>query len=210
MHRFGLVGLLGLFGLACGSSTSDPSTSVSPLNGCLYTFQVTITDGPSAGLNMNGVLVLFETEPGVLEGRFATADGQSIEVGGGETTGADGSIGLVFDRGDGKVIVGQGPMAQAISSCATQGPIQGVAVGPTISADNMVSDRGTWIGTPSYTITGGIKRGSTGSTDIVVNVPPEVIQNCNSHPADSSCFQRFCDAQHAGTFVPESLSCNSN
>ncbi len=137
-----------------GDSQPDPAASEAQIqsidvDGCTFNqFQLDITEGPSAGLTVEGKLFLAKdaSTAGGLSGGFLW-NGQHVAVTGAYT---DDNIALHVDLGDGRFVEGYGPITGG-NYCAA---VEGVALGPTSAPDNSDPakfDQGHWLAlSPDY------------------------------------------------------------
>jgi len=133
-----------MFGAVCDPGEETGDRPESHVMVCDYdTFEAEITDGPSAGLRLEGHLMIFRDRPtGEFTGILRTPEGAEVFA-----TGAlykSGDISLTFHTEAGYVM-GLGRVGD--SFCKEGAMIEGVAIGPTIAADNALesSDRGHWL-----------------------------------------------------------------
>ncbi len=136
--------LCGIFGAVCDPGAEMGDRPESHVMVCDYdTFEAEITDGPSAGLRLEGHLMIFRDSPtGEFTGILRTPEGGEVFA-----TGAlyqSGDISLTFHT-EGGYVMGLGRVGD--NFCKEGAMIEGVAIGPTITADNAIesSDRGHWL-----------------------------------------------------------------
>jgi hypothetical protein len=111
--------------------TTEPISNAP--NQCTFGFTAAVYHGPSAGLELNGELVLDFDPEGRVDGTLTTLDGDIAVVG--QATGR--ALHVLFDLGDGKYISGYGNADSDVRDCAFT-TIVGPFVGPYLS------DVGAW------------------------------------------------------------------
>lgn len=154
-YSFGACALLcAAFGVMCDRGDEGGERPESHVAVCDYeTFEAEITTGPSAGLRLAGKLMIFRDSPtGEFTGILRTADGEVLTTG---ALFASGDISLTFHTAGGYVM-GLGRVDDAF--CEPGAMLEGVAIGPKISADNdlAVSDSGHWLlNTPTVLLDDG-------------------------------------------------------
>jgi hypothetical protein len=144
-YKFVLPLFAALIAAACDSNPEpDPKPASEQLSVCHFdSFEVEVTQGPSAGLKLAGELAAVENEvTGRLYGALETDSG-SIPWTGQYSPG--GRISVAFQVDAQTVISGVGPIAGSL--CADGAPIEGIAFGPTVAASYGVegTDVGHWI-----------------------------------------------------------------
>ncbi len=93
---------------------------------CMRQFEMTVRQGPSAGLQLAGTLVLnVEPSGSINKGSLVLESGGEVRVTG-QVTGR--AINLLFDIGDGRLLFGVGTLENYISLCT--GAMGGPLVGP--------------------------------------------------------------------------------
>jgi hypothetical protein len=206
MKRFSIVWMAGALLLAAGcdgaTAETEPEVQEGTLAACAFeTFEVELTDGPSAPLKLSGTLYLVAASPeadGEFRGLFET-DGGEYAVTASHTEKGDISVTVMLDEGQ---VVGLGHVEKL---CESDASIEGVAVGPTVSADSMIdgTDHGHWLlfgGLPTlvtYQLTPYLGEDSTGTS--IIKIPTNEV--CKVDEADkASCYETFCKAQKAGHY----------
>lgn len=152
-HKFNAILAFCLCVVACGDGSTETNTTPNDPNlsgtesvdvdGCTFEhFELDITQGPSAGLKVEGKLLLAKdaSTAGALSGGFLW-NGQNVLV-----TGAysDDNVSLHVDLGDGRFVEGYGPIQNG-DYCKV---LTGVALGPTAASDNADPtkfDQGHWL-----------------------------------------------------------------
>ena len=142
------------FGVFCDPADGGEEARESHVMVCDYdTFEAEITAGPSAGLRLEGHLMIFRERPtGEFTGLLRTPTGEEVFA-----TGAlykSGDIALTFHTEAGYVM-GLGRVGDNFCKAGTM--LEGVAIGPKLAPDNALdlSDSGHWLlNTPSLLLDG--------------------------------------------------------
>lgn len=153
-HVLGAIGCAA-FGVFCDPADDGDDQPERHVMVCDYdTFEAEITDGPSAGLRLEGHLMIFRERPtGEFTGLLRTPAGDQIFA-----TGAlfdSGDVSLTFHT-EGGYVMGLGHLGDDF--CKAGAMLEGVAIGPRVAADNALtaSDSGHWLlHTPNLLLDGG-------------------------------------------------------
>lgn len=157
MHRGSLAGsalVCAMFGVMCDRGDESPQRPESHVEVCEYdAFEAEITAGPSAGVRLDGKLMIFRDSPtGEFTGILRTATGEVLATG---ALFASGDISLTFHT-EGGYVMGLGRVGDNFCRAGTM--LEGVAIGPKVAADNDLgaSDSGHWLlKSPTLMLDGG-------------------------------------------------------
>lgn len=194
--------------VACDEGNDNtPDEQERSVTACSFAdFEVELTAGPSAPLTLTGTLFVAASaaDAGVLRGMFEVGDAQ-YPVTSSYTEGGQISVSVAVGGG---YVVGLGRVDALCQSGAT---IEGVAVGPTVSATHSLadSDTGHWLlngGTlTTLQYTYDFIDGTPETGYQIVKIPVnEVCKQQNVTKA--SCYENFCQAQKAGHYSADASS----
>lgn len=202
-----IVGML--FFAGCDDGGAPPDMQERTVSSCAYeNFEVELTAGPSAPLKLTGTLFLAASaaDEGALRGLFEVGD-QQYAVSSSYTEG--GNLGLTVAVGDGYVM-GLGKVAEL---CDPDARIEGVAVGPTVSATHTIdgTDSGHWLLSDAslsemiYYYDHDYDLGDSQTSNVIVKIP--ITEVCTKNVATkASCYESFCQAQKAGHYSADATS----
>lgn len=203
-----MMALCGVMTIAgCDDGGSEPAREQGTLQTCAFEkFSVELTAGPSAPLMMEGTLYMVPSpaDGGSMRGMFEVGDKQ-YAVTSSYTENGEISVSVAVDGG---FVVGLGHVAALCEQGAT---IEGVAVGPTVSATNAIdgTDVGHWIlyngsqySLDYYFYSDSLNTGDQGSFVIIKIPTSEVCLQSNATKA--SCYENFCQTQKAGHYSADS------
>jgi hypothetical protein len=148
--RILVIGLIMVMLAGCGgtSETTPTPAAAAKVAGCQYKFDATVREGPSAGTNVGGTLVLVQAKPddaGSFKGAVVppgvqVAGAQFVPVTA-QVNGKD--VTLTFSLADGSQITGTGTTEAGIGDC--RGTMSGSFTGPK------ANDKGDWLGGAALT-----------------------------------------------------------